>query len=60
MTPKRRVPRAVLEEYKEKKAREEFNEQLAGYMEIECPHCHHSSKMKIGPIMFCPKCARKF
>jgi transposase-like protein len=54
------MPRHVLEEYKEKRARQEFMEYSSGLMEIQCPHCRHYSKVKVGPVMHCPKCARQW
>ena len=57
--PKRKVPRAVMEAWKEKQAKQQELELWNGVMSIECPHCHHFVKVKVGPTIKCTACAKE-
>lgn len=53
---KHRPPRHVMNEWMEKKMKEEEAEMWAGIMVIQCPYCRHYSKVKVKMTNQCPKC----
>ena len=52
----RKLPRFVMEQYRQKKLAEEEQMLLLGNILMECPHCKHTSYMKIQPVMRCTLC----
>jgi hypothetical protein len=52
----RKLPRFVMEQYRQKMLVEEQNQLDLGNILMECPKCKHTSFMKIQPVMKCTLC----
>lgn len=59
MKPKRKLPRFVIEQYKQKLLIKEDEMLRSGFILMDCPYCGHTSWSKIGPIMKCGCCCKE-
>jgi hypothetical protein len=54
----RKLPGFVMHQFIQKKMSEEQAMLDAGMILMECPHCKHTSYMKIQPVMKCTLCCQ--
>ena len=56
LRPKRHLPQHVLEQIRAKSFKREQEDLAQGIMLVECPRCHHSVRIKVGPMFSCTAC----
>jgi hypothetical protein len=57
---KRWLPKHVIEMIEQNNIKKSEEMMLRGMMLIVCPSCRHRTWMKVGPVMVCHCCCKKF